>query len=84
MTTTVPHGSWPTPITSGLVVAAAVALGEVHLDGDDIWWAEARPAEAGRTVLVRRTADGATTDLLPALERPHPGPRVRRGRLVRG
>ena len=66
MTTTVPHGSWPTPITSELVVAAAVALGEVHLDGDDIWWAEARPAEAGRTVLVRRTADGATTDLLPA------------------
>ena len=66
MTRTLPHGSWPTPITSGLVVAAAARLGEVHLDGDDTWWAEARPAEAGRTVLVRRAPDGTTTDLLPA------------------
>ncbi len=62
---TAPFGSWPTPITSELVVAAAVRLGELHLDGADVVWAEGRPAEGGRTQLVRRTPDGSTTDLLP-------------------
>jgi dipeptidyl aminopeptidase/acylaminoacyl peptidase len=60
-----PYGSWPTPITSELVTAAAVRLGEVWVDGADVVWAEGRPAEGGRTQLVRRTPDGATTDLLP-------------------
>ncbi|MEU2348593.1 S9 family peptidase [Modestobacter sp. NPDC049651] len=66
MTETRPYGSWPTPITSELVVRAGVRLGEVRADGGDVWWAEGRPAEGGRTVLVRRAADGTTTDLLPA------------------
>ena len=34
-------------------------------DGDDVWWSEGRPAEAGRTVVVRRTAAGAVEDVLP-------------------
>ncbi|MCZ2840082.1 S9 family peptidase [Modestobacter sp. VKM Ac-2985] len=67
---TLPHGSWPTPITSELVVRAAARLGEVVVDGSgddaDVWWAEGRPSEGGRTVLVRRTPDGTTTDLLPS------------------
>jgi dipeptidyl aminopeptidase/acylaminoacyl peptidase len=62
---TLPYGSWPTPITSELVVRAAARLGEVVVDGDDVWWAEGRPSEGGRTVLVRRRPDGTTTDLLP-------------------
>ncbi len=61
-----PHGSWPTPITSELVVREAARLGEVVVDGTDVWWAESRPSEGGRSVLVRRSADGSTTDLLPA------------------
>lgn len=60
-----PYGSWSTPITSELVTAAAVRLGEVRVDGADVVWAEGRPAEGGRTQLVRRTPDGSTTDLLP-------------------
>ena len=60
-----PAGSWPTPITSELLVQAAAGLGEVVVDGDDVWWAESRPAEGGRTALVRHTADGTTADLLP-------------------
>ncbi len=63
--TTAPFGSWPTPITSELVVSAAVRLGALHLDGADILWDEGRPAEGGRTQIVRRTPDGTTTDLLP-------------------
>jgi len=65
-TTTAPYGSWPTPITSELVVAAAVRLGELRVDGADPVWSEGRPAEEGRVQLVRRTPDGRTTDLLPA------------------
>jgi dipeptidyl aminopeptidase/acylaminoacyl peptidase len=64
-TRTLPYGSWPTPITSELVVRAAARLGEVVVDGTDVWWAEGRPSEGGRTVLVHRSADGTTTDLLP-------------------
>ena len=59
-----PYGSWPTPITSELVVRAAARLGEVVVDGDDVWWAEGRPSEGGRIALVRRSPDGTTTDLL--------------------
>ncbi|MDP5183440.1 S9 family peptidase [Blastococcus sp. BMG 814] len=66
MSTPLPHGSWPTPVTSELVVRAAARLGEVVVDGADVWWAESRPAEGGRTTLVRRTADGEVTDALPA------------------
>ena len=65
-TNTLPSGSWPTPITSELVVRAAARLGEVRVDGADVWWSEGRPAEGGRSVVVRRSADGTTTDVLPA------------------
>src|SRR5215207_11244604 len=66
MTSVSPTGSWPTPITSALVVRAAARLGEVVVDGTDVWWSEGRPAEGGRSVIVRRSADGTTTDVLPA------------------
>jgi dipeptidyl aminopeptidase/acylaminoacyl peptidase len=62
---TLPYGSWPTPITSALVVRAAARLGEVVVDGDDVWWAEGRPSEGGRSALVCRRPDGTTSDLLP-------------------
>jgi dipeptidyl aminopeptidase/acylaminoacyl peptidase len=58
-------GGWPTPITSALVVRAAARLGEVLVDGDDLWWSESRPGEAGRSALARRSPDGAGTDVLP-------------------
>ncbi len=63
--TELPYGSWPTPVTSAVVVDAAVRLGEVRVDGEDVLWAEGRPAEAGRVQLVRRRPDGTTADLLP-------------------
>ncbi|MFD2093842.1 prolyl oligopeptidase family serine peptidase [Blastococcus deserti] len=65
VSTLLPHGAWPTPITSELVVRAAAQLGEVVVDGDDVWWSESRPAEGGRSVIVRRSADGTVSDVLP-------------------
>jgi dipeptidyl aminopeptidase/acylaminoacyl peptidase len=66
MTSTTPTGSWPTPLTSELVVRASARLGEVVVDGDDVWWSESRPAEGGRSVIVHRSPDGAVRDALPA------------------
>jgi dipeptidyl aminopeptidase/acylaminoacyl peptidase len=60
-----PYGSWPTPITSELVVRAAARPTAVTVDGDEIWWGEFRPGEGGRTAVVRRSPDGSTTDVLP-------------------
>ena len=63
-TPVLPYGSWPTPVTSELVVKASVGLGGVALDGDAVWWSEARPEEGGRIQLVRWRA-GETADALP-------------------
>jgi dipeptidyl aminopeptidase/acylaminoacyl peptidase len=46
-------------------VAAAVRFSEVRVDGEAVVWSEGRPAEGGRTQLVRREGDGATADVLP-------------------
>jgi dipeptidyl aminopeptidase/acylaminoacyl peptidase len=59
-----PYGSWPTPITSEVVIAKAVGLSEVRVDGDEVVWGEIRPAEGGRTALVRLSSDGIRTELL--------------------
>ena len=50
-------GTWESPITSEMLVGGAVRLGEIVVDGDDVWWAETRPDEGGRTVLVRNGTD---------------------------
>lgn len=60
-----PYGSWKSPITSDLIVAGTIGLGEIALDGDDIYWIESRPSEGGRSVIVRRTPDGAIADVIP-------------------
>jgi dipeptidyl aminopeptidase/acylaminoacyl peptidase len=63
---TAPYGAWPSPITADLIVAGTVRLGEVALDGDEVYWTEGRPAEGGRTTLVHREADGRTREVTPA------------------
>jgi dipeptidyl aminopeptidase/acylaminoacyl peptidase len=60
-----PYGSWRSPITADAIVAGVIGLGQIQLDGDDIYWVEQRPAEAGRNVVVRRRADGTIEDVTP-------------------
>lgn len=66
MNTISPYGSWKSPITSDLIVSGTVGIGQIAIDGDDIYWVEGRPSEAGRSVIVRRTPDGKITDVTPA------------------
>lgn len=61
-----PCGSWPTPITSEVIVASAVQLSEVRADDGNVVWSEGRPAEGGRTQLVRRSVDASVVELLSA------------------
>ncbi len=66
MPTIAPYGSWKSPITTDLMVAKAIGLGQIALDGTDIYWLESRPLEGGRNALVRLAPNGTPTDCLPA------------------
>ncbi len=64
-----PFGSWPSPLSAELLAAGGVGVGapSSRTNGNgstEVWWTEARPAEAGRVVLVRQLADGTTLDAL--------------------
>ena len=61
-----PYGSWTSPITADLIASATITLGQIALDGEDVYWSELRPTEGGRVVVVRRSPDGRTTDVTPA------------------
>ncbi|MDA0263155.1 MAG: S9 family peptidase [Chloroflexi bacterium] len=65
MPITAPYGSWQSPITTDLIVAGSIGLGQIALDGEDIYWVEMRPSEGGRMVIVKRTPDGETVDITP-------------------
>ncbi|WP_088890115.1 dipeptidyl-peptidase 5 [Leptolyngbya ohadii] len=60
-----PYGSWKSPITSELIVAGSLRLGEIRLDGQDVYWSEGRATESGRNAIVQRTPSGQTFDRLP-------------------
>lgn len=63
-----PYGAWASPITIDLLLNGSVTLtrGMPRWDGNDLYWTELRPTEAGRQVVVRRDAGGAIADVTPA------------------
>lgn len=64
MTRTIaPYGSWKSPITADLIVQGSVGLSQPTFDGSDIYWIEMRPTEGGRNVIVKRSPDGALSDV---------------------
>lgn len=65
-TTVAPYGSWASPIRIDDVVGDVIGLGEPWIDGDDTYWLEARPSEAGRRVLVRSGIDGVISEVTPS------------------
>ena len=65
MPETAEYGFWKSPITSDLIAAETIPLGQIALSGDDVYWSEGRPSEGGRSVIVRRRPDGSTEDVNP-------------------
>lgn len=64
---TASYGSWKSPVTSSLIASGAMRFdAQIALDGEDVYWTETRPAEAGRSVIVCRYANGKMADITPA------------------
>lgn len=66
MATVAPYGSWSSPIEPATVARAGrrLAFPAIAADGA-VWWAEGRPDEGGRTVLMRRPAGGEPEAVTP-------------------
>ena len=60
-----PYGSWKSPLTATAIASESFGLSQVAIDGDDLYWAETRPWEGGRSVIVRKSSDGTTSDVTP-------------------
>ena len=60
-----PYGTWVSPVSVELMTELAIGISGLCVDGQDLYWLEARPSENGRTVLCRRRADGEIEDLTP-------------------
>lgn len=66
MLTSLPYGSWPSPITAEDLAVAGVRLGGPRYDGDDLYWTQSRPTEGGRTALLRER-DGVVMEVVPGV-----------------
>lgn len=66
MARTLPYGSWPSPVTAEAVAESSPRIDGAQLVGNEVWWGESVPSEAGRVAVKRRTADGRTETVLPA------------------
>jgi dipeptidyl aminopeptidase/acylaminoacyl peptidase len=60
----IPFGQWLSPISAADVARAGARLSFPTVIGADIWWQELRPAEGGRSAVVRESGS-ERTDLLP-------------------
>ena len=59
------YGAWPSPISAATVAAGATPLSQLALGADgDIYWLAGRPAEGGRSTLLRRRG-AHTAELTP-------------------
>ncbi|MCM3500478.1 prolyl oligopeptidase family serine peptidase [Microbacterium sp. P26] len=66
MADTLPYGSWPSPITPESVAQSSPRIDGALLVGDEVWWGESVPSEAGRVAVKRTRADGSIETVLPA------------------
>ncbi len=64
-----PYGSWSSPISAWMVAeggrGSSALPREIHVDGRTIYWLEAQPREAGRSVIMRRDPDGRVERVTP-------------------
>jgi dipeptidyl aminopeptidase/acylaminoacyl peptidase len=65
--TVAPYGSWSSPIEAATVARAGWRLGAAAIAADGaVWWAEGRPDEGGRVVLMRRAHGSEPKAVTPA------------------
>ncbi|MCH6232086.1 prolyl oligopeptidase family serine peptidase [Microbacterium sp. CFH 31415] len=66
MTTELPYGSWPSPLSAEAVSAASPRIEGARFVGDEVWWGESVPEEAGRTAVRRKAPSGEVSDVIDA------------------
>ncbi|MFS0714444.1 prolyl oligopeptidase family serine peptidase [Microbacterium sp. 2P01SA-2] len=66
MSQQLPYGSWPSPLTAAWASASSLRLDGASFAGDEVWWGESLPDEAGRVAVKRRRSDGTVEVVLPA------------------
>ncbi|GHF26351.1 acyl-peptide hydrolase [Streptomyces mashuensis] len=66
MVSTTPYGAWRSPIGAELVAAHDGRPDFVGTVGEEVWWLVPRPAEDGRSALVRCRPGGTEAVALPA------------------
>jgi dipeptidyl aminopeptidase/acylaminoacyl peptidase len=66
MPTVAPYGSWSSPLDAASVASSGRRLGAAAIAADGaVWWAEGRPEEGGRVVLMRRPPSGEPETVTP-------------------
>jgi dipeptidyl aminopeptidase/acylaminoacyl peptidase len=60
-----PYGEWVSPVDAADIVGVSHPVGGGQFVGDEVWWLEGRPGEAGRYAVRRAGADGWPEDVLP-------------------
>jgi hypothetical protein len=64
-----PYGFWSSPITSDLVVADAIRLDQVALDGRAIYWTESQPRRSRADPSSTASLKGKSLSLLRLMTR---------------
>lgn len=57
-------GFWPSPISAGSVAQGALRFGRVQVADGAVYWSEGRPAEKGRTQIMRWSEARGLSELL--------------------
>jgi len=60
-----PYGTWASPLSAARATSGAQRLGQIALDGDDVYWLEGRASEGGRNVLVRLSGGSPPVEVSP-------------------
>jgi dipeptidyl aminopeptidase/acylaminoacyl peptidase len=65
--TIAPYGSWTSPVSVEQLLSTAAGFSAVRIDGDQLYWLEARPDQGGRMSLWHRPLlGGESAELTPA------------------
>jgi dipeptidyl aminopeptidase/acylaminoacyl peptidase len=62
---TASYGSWRSPLSAAVVAEAGAPIAELQVSDGSLLWLQRRPTEGGRSVLMRRDAGGALSDVTP-------------------
>jgi dipeptidyl aminopeptidase/acylaminoacyl peptidase len=60
------YGTWDSSISAEVAASSGVQFQDLVVEGDDIYWSEMRPTEAGRTVIVKYSPHSGITECLPS------------------